>query len=395
MIALIAAAAAIQSTSVVEWFEPTADVVSIQAVVKVPKLDPRNQNLLRLIATCVGSDTSTYSAVQIADIAARTGSRVRVTMMEDHIRVGMSVVPADQSTGVGMMGAMLRDVTPKEGQLEAAASDLQFRQYSYWRQALETTPFELPKYTQKDVADLISYVFRPENITLGVGGKVQPGEATRRWNDVVSRWPSSRLPQLYVAKPEEQPVPKVTARMSVIDFQGSAFTATDAAMTTRLLALTALGTGKAASLWRVARDIQGLSYRQEAVLSPTQEGFVPRLLIASQVEEPDKKAETLKESLLADIKNWTDEDRQRAIGMASSFLVRGGDMSPLYLLPDRPISRDLSDQVFVQAYWQMKTGTRWNPHNLVGRLGFVELDDLKQAATELVTSSRIKIHSIR
>jgi hypothetical protein len=103
-------------------------------------------------------------------------------------------------------------------------------------------------------------------------------------------------------------------------------------------------------------------------------------------------AAKIKEGLLADIAAWTDGDRKRALGMAQSYLVRGGDLSPLYFAPWRPIDSDLADQTFLQAYWLMKTGSRWNPHSLVGRMGFVELDDLKATAQKMVSGAHILIH---
>jgi hypothetical protein len=165
-------------------------------------------------------------------------------------------------------------------------------------------------------------------------------------------------------------------------------------LTTKLLALTALGTGKGAALWRVAREKLGLSYRQEAVLNPTPKGFQPRLLIAhAGAEGLEEKAQTLKTALQEDIKSWTEDDKRRAIGMAESYLVRGGDLSPLYFIPGRPVLTDLPDQIFLRAYWRMKAGAVWNPHQLVGRMGFVDLADLKLAAEEIVGSGKIRIYS--
>lgn len=394
MITLLAAAV-IQAGTVVEWFDATPKYVSIQAVIRIPKLDNRNRNLLRLIVGSLGKNTKTYSATQIADVAGRTGSRVRTTMMDDHIRVGFDVVPADQGLGVSMMGAILKDSIIKPEDLDAVSNDLQFREFSFWRSALALNSFETPKYLLKEFSDLTAVVLRPENITLGVGGNLQPGLATNKWEEIKAKWLLPRKPELYLTQ-DNLAIPNAKGSMNVFDFQGPNLSPTEAAFTTKLLALTALGTGKSASLWRVAREKLGLSYRQEAVLYPTQDGFLPRLLIAhSGKEDLENKGTQLRQGLIEDIKQWTDEDRQRAIGMAASYLVRGGDMSPLYLMPDRPVSRDLGDQVFLMAYWSMKTGNRWNPHQLVGRLGFVEIDELKKTALELVEKSTLKIHSTR
>ena len=394
MIPLIAAAT-IQSAQVVEWLEPTSQTVSIQAVVKLPKLSDRQARILRLVSGTMGRETETFSATQIADIGGRVGSVMRVTQMPDHIRVSFDVVPADWSTGLSMVGSVLRESAIRAEDLQSVADDLQFRRFPYWRSALDLQPFEPPKYTFPEVQELVAAVFRPENVTIGVGGKITPGQANAKWEDVVQSWKATRLRPLPQG-PGEEGSAAVRGSLPVIDFRGSEFLASDAAFSARLLALTALGTGKSSALFEVSREGLGLSYRQEAVLSPSQGGFIPRLLIAtSEKEGLPGQAEKVRNGLVESIGKWTEEDKRRAIGMAESYLVNGGEMSPLYFAPGRPISRSLSDQVFMRAYWQSKTGTSWNPHQLVGRMGFVELADLKRTALDLLRDARVLVHAAR
>jgi len=392
VIALIAAAV-FQAPPVIEWFDPTASTVSIQAVVKLPPLSRKQLAILKVACGTLGEDTATYSGSQIADIAARTGSRLRATVMEDHVRIGMDVVGADLTTGISMVGSVLKESTIKNESMQRAVGDLQFRRYSYWRQALERGPFEPPRYTQGDLDDVLVSVFRPENVTLAVGGKITPGVATQKWDEVIAGWKPARPPRPTVAVDPLKGLRELEGKESVIEFAGPTFLASSADFSTKLLALTGLGTGKEASLWRVVREKMGLSYRQEFVLYPATSGFQPRLLVAhSGKDELDKKADAIRTALLEDVKAWTEDDKRRAIGMVESYLVRGGDMSPLYFSPGRPLSRDLSDQVFLQAYWSMKTGTSWNPYKLVSRLGFVELAELKEAAEEMITKSEVRIY---
>lgn len=392
MIALIAATA-IQSAKVVEWFELNSDFTTIQAVVALPELDKRDRDLLTMICGSLGKETVTFSGAQIADLAARVGSRVRVTQMPDHLRVSFDVVNADLSTGLSMMGAILRESKIELEPILAAGQDMQFRQLPYWRQALEGQAFTMPKYALRDVQELVARVFRPENVTIGVGGKIQPGIATSKWTDFLQSWQLPRLPAMKpptVAKISDNPLP---GKANVLELTGPTISGSDAAFSTKLLALTAIGTGKGASLWRAAREKLGLSYRQEAILYPSGNGFQVRFLIAHQGnEELGEKLKKIRAGLLEDIEAWTETDRLRAIGMAESYLVRGGDLSPLYFCPGRPITRGLPDQVFMRAYWPMKTGNGWNPHLLVGRMGFVELKELKETALDFVKNATARIH---
>jgi hypothetical protein len=394
MIPLLAAAA-IQSAQVVEWLEPSSQIVSIQAVVKLPKLSERQAHILRLVTGSLGRETATFSENQIADIGGRVGSTMRVTQMPDHIRVSFEVVPADWSTGMSMVGSVVREITVRPEDLQNVADDLQFRMFPYWRAALELQPFEPPKYTSAEVAEVVAAVFRPEYVTLGVGGKITPGLATSKWEDIVQNWKVAR-PRPLPAEAASEKLPSLRGSVSVIEFRGQEFLATDAALSARLLALSALGTGKSSALFGVSRESQGLSYRQEAVLSPSPGGFTPRLLIAtSHKEDLVERADKVRAGLSEAIGKWTEDDKRRAVGMAESFLVNGGEMSPLYFAPGRPIARSLADQVFIRAYWQSKTGARWNPHQVIGRMGFVELPDLKQTALNLLRDAKVVVHAAR
>ncbi|MBC8065903.1 MAG: hypothetical protein H7Y17_13805, partial [Chlorobia bacterium] len=195
MISLLAATA-IQTSRVVEWLEPTAPFVTIQAVVKLPDLSTKHRNLLRMIAGCLGEETKTYSGTQIFDIASRTGSRLRAEVMDDHIRVGMDVVPADTMTGISMVAAVLRESSIAEASLQRVSTDLTYRRLPFWRQAVDLRSFEPPKYDARELNELIATVFRPENVWLGVGGKVSPGAATEKWEELTLVWQMARPPRL-------------------------------------------------------------------------------------------------------------------------------------------------------------------------------------------------------
>jgi hypothetical protein len=391
MIGLIAAIA-VQSSGFVAKPDPSADFVSLQAVVRLPELDERNRTILTLVVARLGKETASYGGSQMADIANRAGSRLRVTAMEDHVRISMGVVPADALTGIRMLASVLKESRLSPQDLQNAADDFTFRRHSYWQEALNRYPFKLQTYRQDDVQAFVAGVLRPENVTLGVAGKVNSDACKEAWEQSISDWRPGAKPRSLGSS--VRPVARMLSdKASVIEFEGSEIVAGDADFSTKLLALCALGTGKSSSLWRVCREALGLSYRQESVLTPTANGFVPRLIIVhSGNDELDANAAKARDLLLADIKSWSADDRRRAIGMSESFLIRDGDLSPLYFSPSDIVGSDLADNIFLAAYWKQKTGQDWNPHQLVGRMGFIELEDLKAAAEKLVSGSRTLIH---
>lgn len=393
ILAALAYGVMVQSSHVLEMPDPTAEVVTIQAVVKLPELSWKQRNLLKVVAGTMGGDTTTYSRNQIADLAARVGQRLRVTVMEDHLRVSYQVLAPDFKNGIAMVASVLRESTPKEEELQSSIENLQFRQLGFWAEALDGMAFDTPRYTARELDDLKTLVFRPENTTVAISGKFEPGQATARWGELEFFWKPKPIPRPDRDNSPSKSLTKLDGSLSVIELRGPAFSAKDAAFPTRLLTLFALGTGKGASLFRIAREKLGWSYRQESVLWPTRDGFAPRLIVAqSQADEIDKRAETLRTELLEDVKGWTEDDRKRALGMAEMTLMRNAEVSPLYFLPNRPLTNYFEDAAFLNAYWQMKAGEPWNPAGLFGRMTFVSLEDLKASAQEMLASSIARVY---
>lgn len=387
---------ALQTGPVIEIPDETADFVTIQAIVRVPALSEKHRNLLRIVGGSLGEETESFTKAQIADIAGRVGGRLRVWVSNDHLRVSMYAVPADLRTAIAMVGSVLKEPVLRRENLQSISDDLQSRRYSFWRQALDLTPFRLPKYETRDLDWLRTTVFRPEAVTLAVAGRFTPGQASQKWQEILEDWHVGRLPRPEPDQVRTTDDVKIGSSLSLIELRGPAFSATDANISTKVLALIALGTGKDSSLFRIGRERMGIAYRLEGVLTPDPAGFIPRLIVArSQSADLGKSAEELKVALMEDVKDWSDAARTRAIGMAESVFVKGGDFNPFYFGLERPITRELGDQAFLTAYWQMKTGTPWNPYQFVGRLGFVELTDLKQEAETFLARSVIITRSGR
>jgi hypothetical protein len=376
---------------VTEVIRPDSRIASIQAIVRLPPMDRMHRDLLTVYANCLGQDTHTFSKNQIAELAGRVGSRFRVSILSDHIRLSLETVPADFSTGLSMMASAIKEPTVSQQDIDDRIADLQFRHFGYWREALLKSGLSLTRFSKRELDDTVAAIFRPENVWLGVSGKIEPGLSESKWSSAVADWSVPKVKASLGGESSNQ-ISDSGSSLAVVDLVSRAYSASDAAFSTKLLALVALGTGKSSALWRVSRLEMRLSYRQEAVLWPTALGFEPRLLlVTSQPDELEKKSEELRTRLLEDIKGWTNDTRQTAIGVASGFLVGVSDLSPLYFAAGRPVGRDEGDQAFLGAYWQMKTGTAWNPYQLAGRLGFVDLNDLKQTATDMLTQATLRV----
>lgn len=172
----------------------------------------------------------------------------------------------------------------------------------------------------------------------------------------------------------------------MIELRGKEILGNDPSMSTQLLAVVALGSGKGSAMFETLREAQGWSYRQEAVFWPTEKGFVPRLIMASGDKTPPAElVKAMKQQLLDAVNAWTDANLDRARGMAEGILTRGLQMSPLYFNPGWPIEDNLHDRTFLAGYWRMKTGRAWDPKKMVGEMTLVDLAELKEAALGMLT----------
>jgi hypothetical protein len=177
-------------------------------------------------------------------------------------------------------------------------------------------------------------------------------------------------------------------RDAMIELQGKEVMGSDPAISTELLAVIALGSGKGSTMFEKLREEQGWSYRQEAVLWPTVGGFVPRFIMASGDKTPGPElAKAMKLKMLEGVQAWMDSDLARARGMAEGIMNRGFEMSPLYFNPSWPVTESLDDQVFLRGYWRMKTGQAWDPKKLLGQMAAASLQEVKDAASDMLTNA--------
>ena len=109
------------------------------------------------------------------------------------------------------------------------------------------------------------------------------------------------------------------------------------------------------------------------------------------VDDAVQRADTIRSELLEDVKAWTVDDLNRALGMANAVLDRNVPFSPLYVLGDGPVGSTLEDRTFLAGYWQSKTGKAWNPMELLESMSHVTLDDLKEHATSILNSAKTKV----
>jgi hypothetical protein len=395
---ILAALAAIVLTppKVVELIDTSAPVVSVHAMVPVPALGARDQAILGAMAVALTEDTETYGKQQWRDVAARAGSVLKCELMPDHIDVSLEVLPEDAKTAISFLHAIVRRAKLPAEALNRALETLPFRHRSFLEETLRPEQLDYRRIRRQEIVDMYQRLFRPETVVLAVGGKIEPGLAAGAWNGLIADWTA---PRMRFQAPDRSAPPyrdKLDADVSMIELRGSEFVAGDVAMPTRLLALVGLGTGKGSSLFRVVRERHGWSYLQTAVLWPSPTGFVPKLLVAqSSRDGVEARTEEIRAELLADVKAWTTADLDRAKGMVGAILGRGLEVNPFYFRRVGPMTQSIEDRTFMSGYWAMKTGTDWNPSQLLSSMAKVSLEDIRQSATDLLTGASAKVYRSR
>lgn len=385
LLALAAATLATAPASVVEIHAPSANEITIQAVAKLPVLGPHAQKVAQVLAMTVAKQTEEY--IRRDMLVITNGQPVRTSLMPDHIRVSILVPPGNLRAGLGLLDAIGRRSLLSEESVQAAEGTLRARRRDPWSAALWAASEDLRPVTRAEVADLYRRTFTPGNLTVGVGGRFAVGDGTREWLARTADWVSPKLSPWYEPPARPSPV-RSEGPLVVLKLAAPVIPARDPAFSSRFLAAIALGSGKGASMFRVAREQLGLSYRQESVLWPVPQGFLPMVVAATTTDKPAAAAEELRTALLEDVKEWTEVHRARALGMAESILLRSVDTSPLYLTPAGPPSDDLTGRTFTAAYWQAKTGEPFDPERLLAGMRATTLKDLKEIAFEMLAASK-------
>lgn len=384
MIATILALFATAPLHVIEIPEPADDRVTICAVFKLPPLEPLTRASADVLAQVVTNDNDSYTKQEMRDLCI-PGGQPRCFAMPDHMMLQLSVLPADIGAGMRMMAAMVSTARMQVDVMNEYLLAEPYRHKSVWTLGLDGESRAWDRLRATDISGMYFTVFRPDNIVLAAGGALKSGEAQAAWNDASSSWARQR------ALPLRQSIPFKTYPQlyssNVIELRGPEVKADDPTLPAKMLALMALGSGKSSSLFQDIRETRALSYRQEAVLWPTANGFVPRLVLQIKplpTDQETKELADIKAALLDDIGKWTDASLQRAQGFASAMASNGSDLSPLYFRPSSPLGTSIEDRTLLTAYWDLKTGQPWNGDAMATAFKAVDLAALKAEGTGIV-----------
>lgn len=361
---------------------PKAPDLCVEAVVPLTGIGDVDPGAAQVMAECLLLDNGVFSARQIRETCSQAGVAPSVEAMPDHIRISLRFPPGRLRDAVPMLAAMLTraEFTPQA--IKKAMERIEHPE-SVWERALSPIDPGSSLPTSEALRQVYEAACRPERVVVVFGGAVDGLEALRLWNEKVDGWhvePAKALPTpsspLFAWRGHDSPV-------STFEWRGPEFPAWDAALSTRMVAVAALGFGKGSTLYRLVREQRGLSYRQDAFLWPSPFGFRPRLLFASK-RMPDAAAvDALRKQLLVAVASWTETDLARAKGIVRSAVDLRIVEPPIVLSARRALRPgDESDRLFEEAYWVAKTGAAFDRARLLSRIDLVPLQDIKDMASE-------------
>ncbi len=359
---------------------PQRETVAFAAFAPLPKeFGERDRQKLAVVVRVLSDGTQEYSRRTVFRVT--DGGTVQASLLPNGVIVRFSVPKANLSNGVALMEGLLRRPTLVQESLDVALRRLQRREPDYWTAALRPGGNSLKTLRPGEARAVLLRVFSPARTVVSAVGGFAEGEARSRWKALTADWkplPEPRYPDISVA-----PEPKESATgVTTVELRGAPFSAADPALPARWLAMVALGVGKGSSLFRDVRQVEGWSYRQEAVLWPDRGGLVPRLVVVTTPEAGEaSRAEGLRATLRKSIDGWTEEDRLRALGAVRL------NLGPLWIL-DAPMSDGLLDRATLEAYWMAKAGVGWDADRLRESMRGIALDALKAEAAALVTNAR-------
>lgn len=360
--------------------------VGIAAFAPLPKpFGEKDRQKLAVAVRVLVDGSQEYGRRSVYEVT--NGGTIEAALLPDGVTIRFVVPKESLSNGIALMEGLLRRPVVDSVTLDRALERIQRREPGYWAAALRPLRNDLKTLNPDEARALLVRVFQPDRTVVAAAGGFEVGQAQKLWAGRTADWKPTPAPRY----PDISPTPEPTdnpSGVTTVELRGKPIPLADAELPKTWLALIALGVGKGGSLFRDVRQVEGWSYRQEAIFWPDPAGLVPRLVAATAPAEGQAgKAEDLRAALLKAVPNWSDGDRQRALTMARITLFDGLPLGPLWL-SNGPPGVGEEDRALLDAYWYAKSNRRWDANRLMSAMVDVSLDDLKATATTLLTNAK-------
>ena len=365
-------------------------VVTVEALMRLPKAGPRERAELAIIADSLLDDTEEYGHRQLIKLTVMSGDSVRCDLFPDCLRVRFGVLDTDVASVVPILANILHNAELHEDAINASVETLLFQRRDYWSSALEPEAMRYRDAHVPDIMALYNVMGRPENLTVTFAATPTVGaDLAERWHSTIDGWEHGPSVALNLDRSSPKPTFRRRGKLTTILLRGRAIKPRDPAFATNLLAIFALGGGKDSAVWKSLREGLGWSYRQEAILRNSPEGLEPVVEVVTAHSDADiDRSLLVRPALEKAIAAWTETDKKHAIASAEALFNRGLGLDPLYFKSTRGAT---DDPLFMRTYWRFKTGEDWKPGILLLAMENVDVKSMQAAATATLEGANIEL----
>jgi predicted Zn-dependent peptidase len=379
--------AADQTTGVVSYADPAAKFFTAQAVVLLPNLAPEEREELAFLARLMERETEDYSPRTLRQLGVEAGFPVKVTLGGDNLRISCVSTPENAEQCVRVLESMLRRPQMSQATVEEAFAE-SLPSQDAWAQSLLASRIYRPMLERRS-ASLLTRVIRPETTTVAFGGRGDLAAASATYRRLVEEWkPGRAATTTYLRKTQIAKLNLPGSQILIVDGP-AVVTRSEDALASELAAY-AFGVGKESSLFRICREQERWSYRQEASFLMDR-GWRLRLLIGRSKPDLVELTPLMRDALISDVKAWDEATLNRALAMAESAIVRGILPEAVSLSGGLPMTDRLTDRTYRAAYDRATIGRIMEPEDRLAELKKVTLESMKAQALKMLSEASIRI----
>jgi len=354
------------------------DEIAYAATIRVPTpMSARERAAWIVLGESLLEGTRDYSRDTLLSYGSQAGRRPQVVVGDGLMRIEISA-PAlgGAAVAVPMLASMVTNPLLGPEELNESRRRASRPPSTVWNLGSQPWNLEIALVRDVEVRELYAWAFRPEWVTLSVGGAFKPVDSAHLRGQFAD-WTPGPGPRL---RPGKDAALRSTTGKSAgwLGLVGPMISANSTELAAMVLCATALGVGKGSLLHRVIRDQDALSYRQEAFIRPDGQGFRLHVRLASQ-RMPETDA--LRVRMIESVRRWIETDRERAVALARANLTRGLTVGPIWLDDSGPYVPSAEGDAAWAGVFGALGVTPLRPGLLAEALDSVSLEQIK-AMTE-------------
>lgn len=378
MLAALVVGQAVAMPKLVEFPTSKGDLVAIEALIKLPKLEPGHRYRLMQAAYNAVKMTPSYSRRDISRVMA-PGYRFRVDQLADALRLGLTVEPKDLAAGLSVLSSVLTEPSFLPDAIKVDPS----KGVAGWARATQSFQMVPTDIDQAYFQDIWKIVVQPGAITVGVRGPFAEGAASAAWAKRETYWREYTPNKSVYGRSTKTKLETGEPPILVFRTSLNKLTPSD------VFAATVMGGGKDSLLWKICREELRMSYRQEAFVVPTENGWEFRMAVATDSSNsgPEKVSE-LRERLSKGIDSLVDSDLVHAQGLLRGYFQYQQFGFPMLLGACQVTGGDVNETLFRDMYLTAKGVPALND---VQWLDSPSLGDCKKKLHDLLDAASVEL----